>query len=203
MEEIDQFFSLLQVSCRVRPALARTEESACHRCAASRIASEWTHLFPYSYYRNCTLRSWGRSGVGLLCVVVRLRSAFKEGGRKGIEGMKGGCFFRRRKRRAKRIKKFGISKLYYYLSYDIELCKFLSQTQAVEKEGLCLKSAYINYFYLVSFIFVSWLQKFGNLNEFCQIDYLEQSYIRKYKNSFLSLIKIKMLVNLFSSLRYL
>lgn len=38
---------------------------------------------------------------------------------------------------------------------------------------------------------------------FCQIDYLEQSYIRKYKNSFLSLIKIKMLVNLFSSLRYL
>lgn len=86
---------------------------------------------------------------------------------------------------------------------NIELCKFLSQTQAVEKEGLCLKSAYINYFYLVSFIFVSWLQKFGNLNEFCQIDYLEQSYIRKYKNSFLSLIKIKMLVNLFSSLRYL
>lgn len=48
----------------------------------------------------------------------------------------GGCFFRRRKRRAKRIKKFGISKLYYYLSYDIELCKFLSQTQDVEKEGL-------------------------------------------------------------------
>lgn len=36
------------------------------------------------------------------------------------------------------IKKFGISKLYYYLSYDIELCKFLSQTQAVEKEGSCL-----------------------------------------------------------------
>lgn len=34
------------------------------------------------------------------------------------------------------IKKFGISKLYYYLSYDIELCKFLSQTQDVEKEGL-------------------------------------------------------------------
>lgn len=47
------------------------------------------------------------------------------------------------------------------------------------------------------------LQKFGNLNKLCQIDYLEQSYIRKYKNSFLSLIKIKMLVNLFSSLRYL
>lgn len=47
------------------------------------------------------------------------------------------------------------------------------------------------------------LQKFGNLNKLCQIDYLEQSYIRKYKNYFLSLIKIKMLVNLFSSLRYL
>lgn len=47
------FFSdLFQVSCRVRPALARTEESACHRCAASRIASEWIILILIIIYYN-------------------------------------------------------------------------------------------------------------------------------------------------------
>lgn len=90
MEEIDLiFFSLLQVSCRVRRALARTEESACHRCAASRIASEWTHfILIINYELRTILREIRRRE--LLRVVIRLRSGFKEGGRKRIEGMEDG-----------------------------------------------------------------------------------------------------------------
>lgn len=93
MEEIDLiFFSLLQVSCRVRRALARTEESACHRCAASRIASEWTHFILINYLSSFIFINYGLRTIlrEIRRVVIRFRSAFEEGGRKRIEGMEDG-----------------------------------------------------------------------------------------------------------------
>lgn len=98
MKEIDLiFFSLLQVSCRVRRALARTEESACHRCAASRIASEWTHFVLINYLSAFIFINYGLRTIlreirrhELLRVVIRFWSAFEEGGRKRIEGMEDG-----------------------------------------------------------------------------------------------------------------